>query len=145
VADEDSRLPRPAAVRIARRTARLEECRRFYADQLGLPVLASFRDHDGYDGVVLGVPDAAVQLELVSTPEGGPVGEQDEEDALVLYLTADQGGALRDRLVAAGLSLHEPANAYWRALGAVAVRDPEGRSVLVVPDHDGWGGSTGSD
>ena len=55
---------RAGAVRFARPTAHFDECRVFYAEHLGLPVLASWRGHDGYDGVVFGLPDSAVQLEL---------------------------------------------------------------------------------
>ncbi|MCW2786748.1 MAG: hypothetical protein JWP74_3265 [Marmoricola sp.] len=64
---------RPSTVRIARRTVRLQECSLFYTEVVGLPLLTSFRDHDGYDGDVLGIPDESVQLELVRTPNGGPV------------------------------------------------------------------------
>ena len=55
---------RAGAVRFARPTAHFDECRTFYGEHLGLPVLASWRGHDGYDGVVFGLPGSAVQLEL---------------------------------------------------------------------------------
>ena len=42
------------AVRFARPTARFEEILVFYRDVLGLPVLAEWRDHAGYDGAVFG-------------------------------------------------------------------------------------------
>jgi hypothetical protein len=45
-------------------------------------VLASFEDHDGYGGVVLGLPDASRQLELVY--RDGEVPSSMPEDQLVL-------------------------------------------------------------
>ena len=46
-------------IRVARPTARLDETAAFYRDLVGLPVLASFTDHDGFSGVILGVPPSA--------------------------------------------------------------------------------------
>jgi catechol 2,3-dioxygenase-like lactoylglutathione lyase family enzyme len=44
------------AVRFARPTAHYDETLVFYRDALGLPVLAQWRGHDGYDGAVFGLP-----------------------------------------------------------------------------------------
>jgi hypothetical protein len=46
-------------LRIARPTRDLDAAVSFYR-LLGLPVVACFEDHDGYSGVVLGLPDAAL-------------------------------------------------------------------------------------
>ena len=40
---------------IAILTPDLERLRRFYVDDLGLPEIGGFRDHDGYDGVFLAI------------------------------------------------------------------------------------------
>lgn len=125
---------RPSVVRVARRTVRLEECTAFYRDVLGLPVIASFRDHDGYDGDVLGLPDARVQLELVRTPSGAALPSQDDEDALVLYVEDLQ--PLRERLEHGGVAVRSAENPYWQRSGAFVVHDPEGRSVLLAPAQE---------
>ena len=49
-------------VRVARPTRDLAAARRFYGEHLGLAVVASFEGHDGFDGVVFGLPDASRQL-----------------------------------------------------------------------------------
>lgn len=51
-------------LRIARPTGRLEEVVRFYAEGLGLTVLGSFEDHEGFDGVIVGLRGAHFHLEF---------------------------------------------------------------------------------
>lgn len=122
-----------AAVRFTRASTALEECRRFYQEVIGLDLLFDFRDHDGYDGVVLGLPDRSVQLELIRF-HGRPAAEADQENALVLYVE-DGGAALRERL-GERVDLLVPENPYWSRLGAFAIADPDGWLVLVVPSSD---------
>jgi catechol 2,3-dioxygenase-like lactoylglutathione lyase family enzyme len=55
---------------VARPARDLERIRSFYEHVVGLPVLWSFVDHDGFDGVIFGVPDERAQLELVRSPHG---------------------------------------------------------------------------
>jgi YycE-like protein len=43
---------------VARPTDRLDEVVRFYSVGLGLSVLESFEDHEGFDGTMLGHPGA---------------------------------------------------------------------------------------
>jgi hypothetical protein len=45
-------------LRVARPTDRLEEVVRFHTQGLGLTVIGSFADRDGFEGVMLGVPGA---------------------------------------------------------------------------------------
>lgn len=59
-------------VRIARPTDRLEEVVRFYHEGLGLPVIASFQGHAGYDGVMLGLPGTTYHLEFTRHDHGKP-------------------------------------------------------------------------
>ena len=51
---------RVAQVRVARPTDKLAEVEEFYASHLGLPVLYRFVDHDGFDGVMLGLPGGQI-------------------------------------------------------------------------------------
>ncbi len=45
-------------MRVARATDRLDDVVRFYVVGLGLNKLGSFENHDGFDGVMVGVPGA---------------------------------------------------------------------------------------
>jgi catechol 2,3-dioxygenase-like lactoylglutathione lyase family enzyme len=46
------------AMRVARPTTDLDRIRSFYEHVVGLPLLWSFVDHDGFDGAIFGLPDA---------------------------------------------------------------------------------------
>jgi hypothetical protein len=45
-------------VRIARPTDKLPEVARFYGEGLGLKRVAWFEKHEGYDGIMFGLPGA---------------------------------------------------------------------------------------
>jgi catechol 2,3-dioxygenase-like lactoylglutathione lyase family enzyme len=117
-------------VRFARHTSRLERLVRFYRDGLGLTELGRFRDHDGYDGVFLGIPGTSAHLEFT---RGGdhPPPVPHEETLLVLYLGDEATVAETCRRT--GAQPIEPANPYWRRRG-VTVRDPDGFQIVLVSD-----------
>ena len=120
------------AVRVARPTRDLGAAAGFYRDVLGLPVLGSFEDHDGFSGLILGVPDASRQLELVASPDAEPAPTA--EDQLVLYL-----GSIEDvettagRIRAAGHEPRSSPNPYWAKVGAVCFVDPDGYWLVLSP------------
>lgn len=99
-----------------------------------MPVLASWENHAGYDGVVLGLPGSETQLELLHHVQGSPASPSGAEDQLVLYLSSRAGAEeIAARCVSAGFAAVEPENPYWDGR-ALLVPDPDGR--LVVLD---WG------
>lgn len=125
------------AMRVARPTFELDRIRSFYEHVVQLPLLGSFVDHDGFDGVIFGLPDERAQLELVRSPHGdvpAPTGE----DALVLYHRPGAAlTALVDRLQRAETMemTDDPAlNPYWPRNGARCFVDPDGYRLIVVPD-----------
>jgi hypothetical protein len=71
--------------RIARHTTALNPIVRFYRDLLGLDVLGDFNNHNGYDGVFIGLPGADWHLEFTVSEEA-PSHHPDNDDLLVLYL-----------------------------------------------------------
>jgi catechol 2,3-dioxygenase-like lactoylglutathione lyase family enzyme len=122
------------AVRFARPTARYDAVLAFYRDDLGLPVLAEWRGHRGYDGVVFGLTGTPVHMELLQHGASPRIPAPDPENQLVLYL---RGAAAVDaavqRLAARG---HQPvaaANPYWPERGAVLFADPDGWHVVLAP------------
>jgi catechol 2,3-dioxygenase-like lactoylglutathione lyase family enzyme len=124
--------PRAMQIRVARPTRDLDAATSFYR-LLGLHVLTSFDDHDGYSGAIFGLPDASRQLELVS--HEGTVPSPTPEDQLVLYLgwaeRVDETGA---RLCAVGFEPREAPNPYWARNGAVCFVDPDGYWIVLSPD-----------
>ena len=117
-------------LRVARQTARLQECVAFYA-ALGLPEIGRFEGHDGYDGVMLGVPGTGAHLELTATKHLTPP-QPHPESLLVLYVGSDEQV---QRLVAQSGAVVVPScNPYWDGVG-VTLEDPDGfRVVLVASD-----------
>jgi hypothetical protein len=128
-------------MRVARPTVDLEHVRAFYEDVVGLAVLWSFTDHDGYDGVIFGLPDDRAQLEVVRTPHGD-VPHPTPEDALVLYCRTDDACTeLIDRLQRMGtaeVAAGDPSlNPYWHRHGGRCFVDPDSYRLIVVPPELG--------
>jgi catechol 2,3-dioxygenase-like lactoylglutathione lyase family enzyme len=122
-------------IRVARPTGDLAAASAFYGDALGFPVLASFEGHDGYSGVIFGLPDAARQLELVS--HEGTLPSPTAEDQLVLYLgSGERVEEDAARIRAAGFEPRPSANPYWARSGAVCFVDPDGYWLVLSPE--GW-------
>jgi catechol 2,3-dioxygenase-like lactoylglutathione lyase family enzyme len=120
------------AVRVARPSRDLEAAAAFYRDALGLPVLGSFEGHDGFSGLILALPDASRQLELVARPGAEPAPSA--EDQLVLYLGSSElveEAAMRIR--AAGQEPSTSPNPYWANVGAVCFVDPDGYWLVLSP------------
>jgi catechol 2,3-dioxygenase-like lactoylglutathione lyase family enzyme len=114
--------------RVARHTERMDEIVRFYRDGLGLTEIGGFRDHDGYDGVFLGVPGSGAHLEFTAGGEhGAPVPHP--ESLLVLYV--GDGEAVQAVVARLGVDPVEPANPYWAEHG-VTLEDPDGFRVVLV-------------
>lgn len=119
-------------IRIARPTRELAATVSFYADAAGFPVLASFDDHDGYSGVIFGLPDAARQLELVFRDGVAPTPSP--EDQLVVYLgSAELVAETAGRIRAAGFEPGASPNPYWARTGAVCFVDPDGYWLVLAP------------
>ncbi len=53
-----------AQIRIARPTGQLKEIIRFYEEGLGLKRIGSFSGHEGYSGVMFGLPHTQYHLEF---------------------------------------------------------------------------------
>jgi hypothetical protein len=120
-------------VRVARPSRDLEAAISFYGGLLGMSVLASLQDHDGYSGVVLGLPDASRQLELVV--HEGVLPSPTAEDQLVLYFgSAEQVERHAACITAAGFQPAAPANPYWARTGDVCFVDPVGYWLVLSPE-----------
>jgi catechol 2,3-dioxygenase-like lactoylglutathione lyase family enzyme len=119
-------------LRVARHTADLQQITYFYHDILGLEILGSFANHDGYDGVFLGHKNNGWHLEFTASNEM-PVHEPDEDDLLVFYCNnAAEKINLKNRLIAAGFNQVKAKNPYWNQNGTTFV-DPDGfRLVLTI-------------
>lgn len=118
-------------LRVARPTDQLAAVVRFYRDGLGLAVIASFEDHAGFDGVMLGQPHAPYHLEF-TTRRGHSAGRAPSQDnLLVLYLPdADEWRRAVERMAAHGYAPVPSYNPYWDVRGRT-FEDPDGYRVVL--------------
>ena len=118
-------------MRVARPTDRLEEITRFYRDGLGLSVLGSFADHQGFDGVMLGHPGQSYHLEF-TTQRGHSVGRAPTQDnLLVFYLpNPELWSAAVARMRSCGYEPVTSLNPYWDRQGKT-FEDADGYRVVL--------------
>ena len=117
-------------VRIARQTAQLDAVVTFYRDRLGLPEVARFAGHDGYDGVMLDLPGTGAHLEFTATAHVEPPRPH-VEDLLVLYL--GDRAAVDGLLARSGTEPVPSANPYWDRVG-VTIADPDGFRIVLAAE-----------
>lgn len=119
-------------LRIARDTDRLVEIADLYERGLGLQRLGSFEDHEGFDGVMLGLPGAGYHLEFTSRRGHTAPRAASEEQLLILYLPEPAAYSARlDAMDAAGFERVPAANPYWDRSG-VTFSDPDGFRIVVA-------------
>ena len=118
-------------LRVARPTDDIDALLPFYRDGLGLAVLGSFEDHDGFDGVMLGAPGAPYHLELTHH-RGHAVGRAPTQDHLLVFYFPDEEEwrAAVKRMRAAGFDPVPSYNPYWDARGNT-FEDPDGYRVVL--------------
>jgi catechol 2,3-dioxygenase-like lactoylglutathione lyase family enzyme len=118
-------------LRVARPTDRLEDVVRFYVVGLGLDQLGSFENHDGFDGVMVGVPGAPYHLEFTHQRGHAVAGAPTKDDLLVFYLPDDdEWKSAVDRMLAAGYAPVPSLNPYWDRRGRT-FEDPDGYRVVL--------------
>lgn len=121
-------------VRVARPTDQLEAVRSFYCDGLGLVEIDRFIDHDGYSGIMVGLPGTTYHLEFTTHIDGSPGPAPSPENLLVLYFgSAAEAEAVADRLAALGHHAVPADNPYWNAIGSITVEDPDGWRIVLAP------------
>jgi catechol 2,3-dioxygenase-like lactoylglutathione lyase family enzyme len=124
-------IKRETTLRVARPTDHFDEIIRFYTEGLGLAVLGSFEDHDGFDGAILGLAGAPYHLEF-TRKRGHIAGRAPTEDnLLVFYLPEkDSWQAAVDQMSAAGYESVPSYNPYWDRVGRT-YEDPDGYRVVL--------------
>jgi catechol 2,3-dioxygenase-like lactoylglutathione lyase family enzyme len=119
-------------VRIARPTDKLEEVLRFYSEGLGLKIVGSFKEHEGYTGYMLGLPGTDCHLEFTQHAAGSPCPAPSRDNLLVFYIRDKESiDRIAARLSGLGYPAVGPENAYWRERG-ITIEDPDGWRVVLM-------------
>ena len=118
--------------RIARPTDKFEEVIAFYERGLGLKRIGEFNDHEGYDGVMFGLPDEEYHLEFTRHVEGSPCPAPTTDNLLVFYMREDsEMKKISKRLQTLGYDEVEPENPYWKEKG-ITIEDPDGWRIVLM-------------
>lgn len=122
-----------ARFRVARPTDRLEEVVTFYRDGLGLPFIESFGEHEGYTGVLLGLPGVNYHLEFTHHKDGSDCPAPSRDNLLVFYMY-DRAAMDRvvERLGKMGYPPVPPENPYWSPDRGVTIEDPDGWRIVLM-------------
>ena len=123
-------------LRVARPTDKLDEVVKFYRDGLGLSVLGSFHDHQGFDGVMLGSAGASYHLEFTSKRDH-LAGRAPTADNLLVFYFPDEREWQQAiaRMQQAGYENVSSFNPYWDRRGQT-FEDPDGYRVVL--QNSGW-------
>jgi catechol 2,3-dioxygenase-like lactoylglutathione lyase family enzyme len=118
-------------IRIARPVSNLDRTADMYCRGLGLRVIGSFADHDGFDGIMLGVEGSSYHFEFTYCRAHPVTPTPTAEDLVVLYVpAAPQWKAACAGMAAAGFEHVASMNPYWETRGRT-YQDPDGyRTVL---------------
>jgi hypothetical protein len=118
-------------LRIARPVSNLARSTEMYCRGLGLTILGSFRDHEGFDGAMLGDPRSRYHFEFTHCPAHPVTPAPTPEDLVVLYIPEQsEWHAACKNMLAAGFRQVASFNPYWDARGRT-YEDPDGyRTVL---------------
>lgn len=131
-----------AHLRVARPSDDIEALLLFYREGLGFYVIGSFRDHEGFDGVMLGHPEWPYHLEFTKKA-GHPVGRAPTQDHLLVFYLED--GDTWKRAVARmeryGFTPVPAFNPYWDMRGKT-FEDPDGYRVVL--QNTGWANNIAS-
>ena len=124
-------------LRIARPVGDLGRSKAMYCRGLGLRVVSSFEGHAGFDGVILGTPDAHYHFEFTRCRAHPVMPTPTPEDLLVLYVPVHERWRARcDNLSAAGFEPVASFNPYWDARGRT-YEDADGYRIVV--QLEAWG------
>ena len=125
-----------AHLRIARPVSSLERSVEMYRRGLGLEEIGRFEDHDGFDGVMLGVPGGDYHFEFTRSRGHGVRPTPTPEDLIVFYLPARSAWkAGCAAMIAAGFVRVASFNPFWDVRGR-AFEDPD--RYRVVLENDAW-------
>ncbi|WP_293127447.1 VOC family protein [Microcoleus sp. bin38.metabat.b11b12b14.051] len=118
-------------LRVARPTDNLVEITNFYCDGLGMQVLDSFENHNGFDGIMLGHHNSAYHLEFTHH-RGHTVGKAPNQDCLLVFYIPDTSSWEETilNMEARGYQAVKSYNPYWDENGKT-FEDIDGYRVVL--------------
>lgn len=122
---------RPPVLRVARACRDVQVVGGQYVRALGFQVLSEWRDHAGFDGIILGQPHGPYHLEFIHDRKGEPPPVPHEEQLLVFYVDEHDDWSRRcEMMLAAGFTVVRNGNPFWETHGRTFTDAEGGRVVL---------------
>lgn len=131
-------IPKTSVIRIARSTDRLDDITSMYIAGLGFQLIGSFKDHDGFDGSILGHEHHLFHLEFTHH-HGTTVGSAPTKDNLLVFYIPRYGEwtACCKTMENAGFKHVQSYNKYWDSTGKT-YEDLDGYRVVL--QNGEWSG-----
>jgi hypothetical protein len=102
-----------------------------YCRGLGLRVVGSFENHEGFDGVMLGMASSSYHFEFTHCRTRAVTPSPTPEDLVVLCIPAETEWKARcASMLAAGFKQVASFNPYWDIRGRT-YEDPDGYRVVL--------------
>lgn len=102
----------------------------FYCNIIGLEQLGGSQNHDGYNGIFIGLQGADWHLEFTTSADAAD-HHADEDDLLVFYTgTEVEIENILQKAQKQGIAPGTPKNPYWKDNGYL-LRDPDGFGVML--------------
>jgi len=121
----------PPHLRIARPVSDLARATDMYSRGLGLRIIGSFQNHAGFDGVMLGLPEAGYHFEFTRSRDHPLPPSPTVEDLMVFYVPTEvEWQDACARMAAAGFKLVRAFNPYWEVRGRT-YEDADGYRVVL--------------
>jgi hypothetical protein len=118
-------------LRVARATNHLEKITAMYESGLGFAVIGSFKNHDGFEGIMLGSKEAGYHLEFTCQKGHQAPLSNSAENLLVFYVPDNAQYELTCRkMLAAGFRQVKAHNPYWDKSGS-SFEDIESYRIVI--------------
>lgn len=118
-------------LRIARPVRNLEVTQTMYGEGLGLHVIGSFKDHDGFDGVMLGREGLDYHFEFTHRRHHTISPTPTVEDLAVFYIpSSSEWNTACAQMIAAGFKPVPSFNPYWDRQGRT-FEDQDGYRIVL--------------
>ena len=118
-------------LRVVRPTDNLAAIVPMYVEGLGFTVLAQFKDHEGFDGAILGHPQQPYHFAF-TTQHGHRAGMAPTKDNLLVFFLPDRNEweTSCTRMLGAGFRVVTSSNPYWDRNGRT-FEDVDGYRVVL--------------
>jgi hypothetical protein len=118
-------------LRVARPVNHFEGIIKFYVEGLGLQILGEFKDHAGFDGIMIGDSKAPYHFEF-TRKKGDDVGRSPSQDHLIVFYIPDSMSyrSRIERMKSEGFFPVKSYNPYWDQNGTT-FEDCDGYRVVV--------------